>query len=102
MVAKLKALWAIIKVQLADIWNRSKMVLLAIVAVVVAIEWQKLKEWLMVQQGKKELQKDNKQDVALASSEAAENKQANALIQQAEALPGQEQPVSDDWNTKDE
>lgn len=97
MKTKLTALWAIVLAQLADIWNRSKMFLLAIGAIVVAIEWQKLKEWLMINAGKKELQKDQKQDQALATTETADNKQADALVQQADALPGQEQPVKPDW-----
>jgi hypothetical protein len=98
MLAKLKVLWAGIAAQLLDIWNRSKVFILAILALVIAFEWQKLKEYLMVKAGQKELQNADKQDVTLANQEQTANNAANALVQQAQQLPNEEQPIGDDWN----
>jgi hypothetical protein len=100
MKAKLQALLSTIGSQLADIWNRSKMFLLAIAALVIALEWEKLKEFMLVYMGQKEIQKDQKTDQKLSAQESSENTQANTLVQQAQQLPSTEQPISEDWYTK--
>jgi hypothetical protein len=100
MKAKLQVLLSTIGSQLADIWNRSKMFLLAIGAVLIALEWQKIKEALLVYAGQREIKKDKVEDANLAKQESAANTQADALVKDAESLPTQEKPVDDDWNKK--
>jgi hypothetical protein len=93
MLSKLKALWTVVIAQLADIWNRSKMVLLAIGALIVTLEFQKLKEFLLVYAGKKELQADQTKSDTLGVQESSENKQADTLVAKAA-----NESVADDWN----
>jgi len=97
MLAKLKAAWTIAKSQLADIWNRSKVFVITVGALILALEFQKIKEALLVYAGKKEIQKDKKEDQALATQEKTENAQADAMVKEAQQLPGQEPPVQPDW-----
>jgi len=102
MLSKLKALWAIVIAQLADVWNKSKMYILAILGIIAALEWRQLKEWIIAYSGSKEIKKDQKADATLATTEKTDNDAANALVQQAEQLPTQQQPVTDeDWYKKD-
>lgn len=97
MKAKLLSIWASIKTDLYDTWNRSKIFLLAIAGIIVALEFQKLKEFLLVYMGKKEIQKDEKKDQQLATQEHTESAQADVLVQEANGLPSTEQPVKDGW-----
>jgi hypothetical protein len=95
MVTKLKSLLTSVLAELKDIWQRSKMYLLGIAAILAAIEFQKIKEMLLVYLGKKEIVKATKEDAALATQENQANQQADALVTQA----GQE-TAADDWNKK--
>jgi len=102
MLTKAKALLAIMGNQIADIWNKSKIYLLGIVAIIAALEFQKIKAALLVYAGKKEIQKDQKQDDVLAKTESTDNAQADALVKDAENLPSTEKPVTEDWYKKDQ
>jgi hypothetical protein len=97
MKAKLQALWAGLKSQLLDIWNRSKMFLLAGLAVAIYLGWNSLKEMVLAYFGKKEIQKDNKEDTSLKAKEDSANNQADALVKESNDLPSKEKPVSEDW-----
>ncbi len=101
MKAKLLAIWTSVKADLADTWVRTKIWLLGILAIVVAIEFEKIKQFLLVYMGKKEIQKDQKIDAKLSAQESSENTQANLLIQEAEGLPSKEKPVTDGWEKKE-
>lgn len=98
MLDKLKAFWTIVKAQIADIWNKSKMYLIAIAGIVFAIEWRRIKEALMVYSGSKEIAKDKKEDTNLATQEKTANQQAETLIQKANQEGSQNPTVTDDWN----
>ncbi len=100
MLDKLKALWTTVKAQLADIWNRSKIFLLAIVGLVLALEFQKLKEFFLAYMGQKEINKAETKDQNLASQENTTNVQADVLVKDAQELPKEEKPVDDDWYKK--
>ena len=101
MLSKLKALWATVAADMKDTWNRSKMIILAILALVVTLEFRKLTEFLIAYTGQKEINKDKKEDQVLATKESTENAQADALVQQAQEEPSKEQPVDDNWYKKD-
>ena len=102
MKAKLQALWTTFTAQLADIWNRSKIFLLAIGALVVAFEFRKLKDMALVYLANKQMQTTKKEDASLATQESNDSAQADALVKQAQALPDQQQAVKPDWYKKDQ
>ena len=97
MKAKLQALWTGFIQQLKDLWNRSKMYILAGLAIAAYLGWNKLKEMLLVYFGKKEIQQDNKEDASLKAKEDSANSQADALVKEANDLPSQQPPISEDW-----
>lgn len=98
--AKIKALCSIAGSQLVDIWNRSKMYLLAILGIVLALEFRQLKEFFLAYSGKKEVQKDQQKDQQLKTEENTAIAQADALVKQAQQEPSKEEPVNDDWYKK--
>ena len=100
MLSKLKALLGSLVSELKDIWNRGKMYLFGLLAIVVALEFRKLKEYLLLKQGQKEMKTDLKEDKDLSGKEQSANNQADKLVQDANNLPSQQQPVKEDWNTK--
>jgi cell division protein FtsL len=98
MVDKLKLFYNGLISQLKDIWNRSKVFIIAIGAAVIYLEWNRIKEAFQVYMGQKELNSTNKKDQSLETQENNANAQANSLIQAAQNLPSKEKPVTDDWN----
>ncbi len=94
---KLQAIWTIAKSQLADIWNRSKIFILAVLAFIVAIEYDKIKEYILLYLGQKQIDSDKKEDSTLAANEKVANDQANALVQDAQQLSSQKKPVDVNW-----
>lgn len=105
MIDKIKAffsnLLSVIKSKVSFIWNSVKYIFFAIVGIVVLIEYNKIKEWLLVRAGQKEIANDNKVDKSLSTQENAAKSQADALEAQSRALPGEEAPVSENWYEKD-
>jgi hypothetical protein len=101
MKAKLLAIWTAIKTDLVDTYKRLKIVIFAIAAAIIYLEFNKIKEALTVYGAKKEMAADNKKDVMLASTEKADSDQADALVKAANDLPKQEAPVQADWYKKD-
>jgi cytochrome c-type biogenesis protein CcmH/NrfG len=91
MLAKLKALG--IKVchsvesDLVDTYERVKVYLLAILAIVAVWEWRKLKEALLVKMGQKQIDSSNKEDKKLATQENNDEQQAIALEKKAQDEP---------------
>lgn len=100
MLDKLKALWVTIKAQLADIWNRSKMFIIAIGIAVAAFEWEKIKAAFLLYTANKEIKTDKKEDQSLAAIESTDSKQADDLVQKAKNESNNELPIGDDWNKK--
>ena len=100
MLDKLKVIGSTLKNQLSDIWNRSKIFLLAIAGLVLALEFQKLKEFFLAYMGQKEINKAENKDQNLTAQENKANAQADALVKDSQELPKTEEPVGDDWNTK--
>lgn len=100
MKNKLLVIWETIKAQLADIWNRSKIFLLAILAIILAVEWNRIKIFVLNYLGQREIKSDEKKDSVLAAKESEDNAKADALIADAQKLPSQQTTISDDWNKK--
>lgn len=97
MKAKLAALWAAFKTDMFDTWKRCKIVILAIGAIIVTLEFRKIMLTVMTKLGQIELDRAKKADDKAATQETLTKAQADALVQQADALPAQEQPVKDGW-----
>jgi len=97
MTAKIKAFFSTVWADFKDTWSKIKIYVFAVAALILTLEFRKLKEFLLAYQGKKEMAADNKQDQSLAAKEKTANDQADTLIKQSEALPGQQDPVTEDW-----
>ena len=100
MLDKAKALLATFKAQSADIWNRTKIYVIAIVGIILALEFNNIKNAISVYFGKKEAAKDKVEDTKLATKEDDDKAKADALVQAAKDLPGQQPPVGQDWYKK--
>lgn len=100
MLSKLKSLLGSLKGQIVDIWERFKMYIIGALALILTLEFRKLKEYLIVKSAQNEMKNDQKQDQVLSNKEQAANNQANQLIKDAQQLPSTEQPVQEDWYTK--
>jgi hypothetical protein len=95
MLNKLKTIWATVWADIKDTYNRIKIVLLAIGALLIALEFQKLKEFLLVYFGQRQLKQTEKTDSDLAAKEKEEINQANQLEQKAN-----NETANDDWYKK--
>ncbi len=95
MLSKLKAVLATIWADIVDTYKRVKVYVLALLAIVAIGEWQKIKAALLVKFGQKQIDSANKQDQKLATQEAQENQQADALVKKS----GNES-AEDDWYQK--
>lgn len=100
MKARLQALLAVVVAELKDIWNRGKMVLLALLALIGIVEFEKLKELLLVYLANKQIKSNNKIDQGLAAKQDSANSQADALVQQAQQLGSNQPTVQPDWYKK--
>ena len=98
MTDKLKAIANVIWADVCDTYKRLKILIFAILAAVVYLEWEKISAAFLVYMANKSTQKDKTEDKTLYNKETSQNTQANALIQEAEGLPSQEQPVKDGWD----
>lgn len=101
MWAKIKAFFAAVGNDLADTWKRIKVFVIAIAGLVVYLEFTKIKDAIIAYAGKKEADTTQKKDDKDAIAEDTNNKQADALVAEAAALPAQEQPVGEDWYKKE-
>jgi uncharacterized membrane protein len=101
MWTKVKAFLTVVGNDLADTWKRIKVFVIAIAGLVIYFEFTKIKDAIIAYAGKKEIDTTQKKDDKLAVSEDTNNKQADALVAEAAALPAQETPVDDDWYKKE-
>jgi hypothetical protein len=100
MQAKISAIWTLIKTQLADIWAKSKIYIIAGASLLIYLKWRQIKEYMIVKAGNKEIQQSNVQDKELSTAETTANASADALVKAAETLPASEPAISDDWFIK--
>lgn len=96
MLVKLRATLSSIWSDIVDTYKRTKVLLLAVLAAIVYLEWEKIKAALLVYSGQKELSGDKKEDQALATQESSDNQQANTLANKAKDEPN----PGDDWYKK--
>ena len=100
MQAKISAIWTLIKTQLADIWAKSKIYIIAGASLLIYLKWRQIKEYMIVKAGNKEIQQSNAKDKDLSTAETTANAGADALVKEAAALPASEPNVDDNWNSK--
>lgn len=101
MWEKFKAFLVVVKNDLDDTWKRTKVFIIAIAGLVLYLEFTKIKDALIAYAGKKEAANTQKKDDKLSEQEDNNKKQADALVAEAAALPAQQQPVNEDWYTKE-
>lgn len=97
MLSGAKLFFKAVYADLVDTYERLKIVIFAVLALIGYLEFDKIKDAVIVYSGKKEIQNDQKKSDALGIQETQENQQADALVKQAQDLPKQEQPVTDSW-----
>ena len=73
---------------------------MAIGAVILALEFNKIKDAIITYMGKRELEQAGKKDDALGMEETALKAAADKLVAEANALPPAQKPVGLDWNKK--
>ncbi len=94
---KLKSILVAIWADIVNTYERIKIYLLGILAIVAVVEWRKIKEALLAYSANKEMASDQKKDQGLAQKEKANETKADALVKEAQELPSQEKPVTEDW-----
>lgn len=96
MLDKIKILLKTIWTDICDTWKRVKIYLLALLAIIGVIEWEKIKVTLIMLSAQKETNSSKKEDQVLSQKESSENNQANALVNKAKNEPD----PGTDWNLK--
>ena len=88
---------ALAKKDLSTLWNEYRTVFVLLGAVIFAL---KFRQWfidLIVSGSKQLVQSSQTKSQSLETKENSDNKAADILVQEAQALPGQEKPVASDW-----
>jgi len=101
MGAKLKALWAKIKQQITDLWDKDKGIFLLIAIAAVVVKFRDIMLDVLINSAKRVDKNAQKQDSKLADQETQLKQQADAEVQQAQQDAPKDGPVSDDWYKKD-
>jgi hypothetical protein len=100
MINKIKSILASVWSDICDTYQRIKIYLLGILAIIAVFEWRKLKALWLVNSGAQELKSDNKQDIVLKANENQANQQADQLVQDANNLNNNQPSVREDWYKK--
>lgn len=100
MGEKIKAFLLVIKNDLVDTWQRTKVLILGILVIFVYLKFNQIKDAILAYGAKKEMDSAQKQDGQEAAQEDADKKQADALVTQANALSSQQPAITEDWNKK--
>jgi hypothetical protein len=89
---------------LKDVYSSNKILFYTVIPVMGiiygVIKYHNLLINFLISNSKNILQSQQNQDAQAAAQAAATQKQADDLVTKADSLPGQEQPVNDDWYTK--
>lgn len=79
------------------LFGEGRIILFLIAAGVLVAEFGNQMMSSILKKDKKLVDKSNAENDELKAKEDAANQQADALVQDASSLPGQQQPVTDDW-----
>jgi len=97
MLEKMKSIWGSIKADSVDTYRRIKIVLIAIAAILLAIEYKKIKEAILIYMGNRLIKNTKKESYELQTQVNTLNNQANQMVKEAKELPSQEKPVDANW-----
>ncbi len=100
MMQKIKYFISILKADASDTWRRSKMVLLAIGALILTLEFRKIMDAITVYMGQRAINNATKKDANLKTQEGDLNSKADDLIKEASDMPSHENQVGLDWYKK--
>lgn len=89
-----------LKGEITDTWERVKIPLLAIAAILATFKFKELLLNYLVRSGENEVKETNKTDQKLATQEKKDSDQADVLVANANALPSEQPPVTPDWYKK--
>jgi hypothetical protein len=94
---KASGLWSLAQKDVGSIWSENKVFFFLFGAVILVIKFRDVLINLLVSSGKAEVKSDEKKDQKLAKEADDANKQADALVQQAQKLEEDKKPVAEDW-----
>ena len=97
---KIKALWAKIKQQFVDVWDKDKGIFVLVALAAIAVKFRDIIIDILINSTKRVKDKADKKDETLAAQETQLKQQADQAIQDAQDEPKKEQPVDDDWYKK--
>lgn len=86
--------------KLKDFWNKNRVIVWIVGAVVMFFEYRKFLQSSVVAGGKAAVEEATKKDEVLAKEEQSANTQADALVEKAKEEPLKETQVGTDWNKK--
>ena len=97
MGAKLGALWAKLKQQIVDIWDKDKGLFFLVAIVAFIVKFRDLFLDYLINSAKRVDKNAQKEDAGLAAQETQLDQQADAAVKQAQADAPKDEPISDDW-----
>ena len=100
MGSKIAALWAKIKQQVVDIFDKDKGVFFFIAVGAVVFKFRDILLGIMINSAKRVDKNAHTDDTKLSQQENQLNQQADTLVQKAAEEPSKEGTVDDDWYKK--
>lgn len=100
MGSNLKALWAKIKQQWIDIWDKDKGIVILVVVAGLIVKFRDILVDILISGAKREEAAAKKEDSKLADQENQLKQQADQAVLDAQNEPSKEKPVDDDWYKK--
>src|SRR5882672_6409764 len=102
MIEKLKAFWAKIESDAAELWEKDRLFFIAFIGLIAVAKFRDILIRLIVGSAKKLEDDTAKKDAVLLADENKANDQADALVKDAEqkAEDAKNIPVNTDWYKK--
>lgn len=100
MDEKLKAFWAKLNSDIADLWEKDKLFLIIFGVLILVIKFRSILIDLIISNSKTIFNDAKKEDANLKQQEDQANQAADQLVKHAEEIGKNEGTVTDDWNTK--
>ncbi|HXN74905.1 MAG TPA: hypothetical protein VN855_00250 [Candidatus Acidoferrum sp.] len=100
MLEKLKAFWAKINSDVADLWQKDKAFVLLFGVLILIVKFREILISLIVANSKHLFDKAQKESDALQTQENTDNATAEKLEEDAKKLSDSNTPVDDNWNRK--
>jgi len=88
------------KNEIVDTWEKIKVPVIAIAALIISLRFRELVVTWITKAGQREVKDDNKKDQQIAAQESQESAEADALQAEANSLPSEQPPVGEDWYKK--